>query len=262
MAESSDRKNLAPPLPRPTFREPLPGTWLYLGLTVDPRTLGPKVRRSAERTRVIARCHDLLDGLGVGDRGVLATATVLQTVLIPPLRGVPRFDVVVLARAEDGAGEDGAGLEDGGGPLAAIRAAFEADGVSVTETMTARNVRRFGDTEATQDATFLLNHFTAPDADDAQAVWEDISGWYAGVLGVDNSALLRPVSPAPYALVNYVRLAGAPVPFLRLPIAAEGPPGPWRRTRRGPPVPRRAGRVRRCRVRRRRRWAGTSRRTR
>jgi hypothetical protein len=202
---ASDR--LSPPLPRPAFREPLPGTWLYLGLTVDPRTLGPKVRRSAERTRVIARCHELLDGLGVGDRGGLAAASVLETVLIPPLRGVPRFDVVVLARA-------GAAPEDGAAPLAAVRAAFEADGIPVAQAMTAHNVRRFGDTEAARDATFLLNHFTAPDADAAQAAWEDISGWYAGVLGVDNSTLLRPVPPAPYVLVNYVRLAGAPVPFL------------------------------------------------
>jgi hypothetical protein len=205
MMAESDRETLAPPLPRPAFCEPLPGTWLYLGLTVDPRTLGPKVRRSAERTRVIARCHDLLDGLGVGDRGVLATATVLETVLIPPLHGVPRFDVVVLARVDG---------TDGAGPLAAVRAAFEADSMPVVQAITAHNVRRFGDTEATQDATFLLNHFTAPDADDAQAAWEDISGWYAGVLGVDNSTLLRPAPPAPYALVNYVRLAGAPAPFL------------------------------------------------
>jgi hypothetical protein len=196
---ASDR--LAPPLPRPAFGEPLPGAWLYLGLTVDPRTLGPEVRRSAERTRVIARCHELLDGLDVGD------ATVLETVLIPPLRGVPRFDVVVLARAD-------VAPEDGAGPFAAVRAAFEADGIPVAQVMTAHNVRRFGDTEATEDATFLLNHFTAPDADAAQAAWEDISGWYAGVLGVDNSTLLRPAPPAPYVLVNYVRLAGAPVPFL------------------------------------------------
>lgn len=197
------RKTLPPPLPRPAFREPAPGTWLYLGLSVDPRTLGPRVRRSAERTRVIARCHELIDGLGVGDRGVLATATVLETVLIPPLRGVPRFDVVVLARV-DGDQDD----------VEPVRAAFEADGMPVAQAMTAHNVRRFGDTGATRDATFLLNHFTAPDADEALAAWEDISGWYAGVLGVDNSTLLRPVPPTPYALVNHVRLAGSPAPFL------------------------------------------------
>jgi len=31
---------------------------------------------------------------------------------------------------------------------------------------------------------------------------------------VDNSTLLRPETGAPYALINYVRLTGAPVPFL------------------------------------------------
>jgi hypothetical protein len=202
----SDREALPAPVTRPAFGEPVPGTWLYLGLAVDPRTLGPKVRRSAERARVIARCHALLDGLGVGDRGGLAAATVLETVLIPPLRGVPRFDVVVLVRVDV--------VENAAGRLAAVRAAFEADGMPVVQAMTAYNVRRFGDTERTWDATFLLNHFTAPDPDDAQATWEDISGWYAGVLGVDNSTLLRPEPEAPYALINYVRLAGAPVPFL------------------------------------------------
>jgi hypothetical protein len=202
----SDRDALDPPLPRPTFTEPVPGTWLYLGLSVDPKTLGPRVRRSAERARVIARCHALLDGLDVGDRGHLADATVFETVLIPPISGVPRFDVVVLARVD--------AAQDGAGPLAAVRAAFEADGMPVVQAMTAHNVRRFGDTERTWDATFLLNHFTGPDADDAQAAWEDISGWYAGVLGVDNSTLLRPEPEAPYTLINYVRLAGAPVPFL------------------------------------------------
>jgi hypothetical protein len=197
-----DPEALAPPLPRPAFTAPIPGTWLYLGLAADPRTIGPRVRRSTERARVIARCHALLDEVG----GDLAEATVFETVLIPPIRGVPRFDVVVLARAGVGPGDAGA--------LAAVRAAFEADGVPVVQAMTAHNVRRFGDTERTRDATFLLNHFTAADADTAQAAWEDISGWYAAVLGVDNSTLLRPEPAAPYALVNYVRLPIAPVPFL------------------------------------------------
>ncbi len=201
-----DRGPLAPPLPRPLFTEPIPGPWLYLGLAVDPRTIGPRVRRSRERARVLARCRALLDGSGAGDPDGPAQATVFETVLIPPISGVPRFDVVVLARA--------GGTHDGAAPLAASRASFEADGLPVVQAMTARNVRRFGDTERTRDATFLLNHFTAPDVDDAQAAWEDISGWYAGVLGVDNSTLLRPDTGAPYALINYVRLAGAPVPFL------------------------------------------------
>lgn len=201
-----DRESLAPPLPRPQFTEPVPGPWLYLGLDVDPRTIGPRVRPSAERARVIARCHALLADVGAGDEGGPAQATVLETVLIPPISGVPRLDVVVLARA-------GTAPVDGA-PLAAVRAAFEAEGLPVVQAMTAHNVRRFGDTERTRDAVFLLNHFTAADADAAQAAWEDISGWYTAVLGVDNSTLLRPEPAAPYALVNYVRLPGAPVPFL------------------------------------------------
>ena len=84
----SDREALAPPLPRPSFTEPIPGTWLYLGLAVDPRTIGPRVRHSAERARVIARCHALLDDVGGSDRGGLAGATVFETVLIPPISGI------------------------------------------------------------------------------------------------------------------------------------------------------------------------------
>lgn len=196
---AGDRGALAAPCPRPVFTDPLPGPWLYLGLSVDPRTWGPRVRPSAERTRAIERCRALL-----GRLDGLVDATVLETVLIPPIGGVPRYDVVVLARGGDG----------DGGALAAARTAFADASLPVALAMTARNVRRFGDTARTRAATFLLNHFTAPDPDTAQAVWEDISGWYAGVLGVDNSTLLRPDPGAPYALVNYVRLAGAPVPFL------------------------------------------------
>lgn len=194
---SADRSALPTPLPRPDFEDPIPGTWLYLGLCADLRTLGPRVRRSAERARVIARCRERLDGID----GLVAP-TVLETVLIPPIPGVPRYDVVVLVRAATD------------GPLDAVRAALSEDGLPVVADMTARNVRRFGDTERTRDATFLLNHFTAADPDEAQAGWEDISGWYAGKLGVDNSTLLRPDPGTPYAVINYVRLAGAPVPFL------------------------------------------------
>jgi len=150
----SDRQALDPPFPHPTFTEPIAGTWLSLGLAVDPRTIGPRVRRSAGRARVIARCRALLDGAGAGGSGGPLPATVFETVLIPPISGVPRFDVVVLARA--------GGAHDDAAPLAAVRATFAADGLPVVQAMAARNVRRFGDTERTREATFLLNHFTAP----------------------------------------------------------------------------------------------------
>ena len=217
-----DREALAPPLPRPPFSEPIPGTWLYLGLAADPRTIGPKVRRSAERARVIARCQALLDEVGVGDRSGLASATVLETVLIPPISGVPRLDVVVLARAHVS--------QDDAAPLAAIRAAFEADGLPVARALTARNVRRFGNTEQTRDATFLLNHFTAADADDAQSAWRTSPAGTPACWGwtTPPCCVREPVSP--YALVNYVRLAGAPVPFLLRQLVA---PSYYRQVRAG-----------------------------
>lgn len=191
------REALAARYPRPRFTDPLPQTFLYLGMTVDPPRRAPRVGASPERARVIRRCHELLDAADG-----LTDATVFETALIPPLAGVPRFDVVVLARA--------AGTE----ALATLRAAFEAAELPVARAMTARNERRIGDTDQTRDATFLLNHFTAPDPDAALGAWEDIARWYTAVLGVDNSTLLRPHEDAPYALINYVRLPGAPVPFL------------------------------------------------
>lgn len=80
--------------------------------------------------------------------------------------------------------------------------------------MTAENASRIGDTGDDPSATFLLNHFTAPDPERAQVVWEGLTGWYVNVLGVDNSTLLRPLGEAPYALVNHVRIPGGPLRFL------------------------------------------------
>lgn len=81
--------------------------------------------------------------------------------------------------------------------------------------MVAHNARRIGETADAPGATFLLNHFTAPDAERAVVVWEDLAHWYVDAIGVDNSTLLRPrVGDTAFAMVNQVRLPGGPLRFL------------------------------------------------
>jgi hypothetical protein len=123
-------------------------------------------------------------------------------VLIPPLKGIPRFDVILLLRATTPE------------VLAQLRSSRPWQQANAGFVMTARNTRRIGDTERTRSASFLFNHFTADDPAAAVRVWEELAGWYTAKAGVDNSTLLQPTSQAPYALVNYVRLPHGPTRFL------------------------------------------------
>jgi hypothetical protein len=186
--------------PPPRFTEPTHGEYLYAGWTVDPPRHGPFVRRSARRDRVLDQCRALaLDARAIDG---VADATVFQAVLIPPLEGIPRFDVILLLRATTPE------------VLAQVRSSRPWQQASADFVMTARNTRRIGDTERTRSATFLFNHFTADDAAAAVRVWEELAGWYTAKVGVDNSTLLQPTSEGPYALVNYVRLPDGATRFL------------------------------------------------
>jgi hypothetical protein len=186
--------------PPPPFTEPLHGEYLYAGWSVDPPRRIPIVRPSARRDRVLDRCRALANDAKSID-GV-ADATVFQAVLIPPLEGLPRFDVAVLLRATTPEA------------LAQVRSLRPWQQANADFVMTARNTRRIGDTERTRSATFLFNHFTADDAAGAVRVWEELAGWYTAKAGVDNSTLLQPTSEGPYALVNYVRLPHGATRFL------------------------------------------------
>jgi hypothetical protein len=186
--------------PPPPFTEPLHGEYLYAGWSVDPPRRAPIVRPSARRDRVLDRCRALANDAKSID-GV-ADATVFQAVLIPPLEGLPRFDVAVLLRATTPEA------------LAQVRSLRPWQQANADFVMTARNTRRIGDTERTRSATFLFNHFTADDAAGAVRGWEELAGWYTAKAGVDNSTLLQPTSEGPYALVNYVRLPHGATRFL------------------------------------------------
>ena len=186
--------------PRPSFEEPVPGEYLYAGWTVDPPAHAPVVRSSARRNRVLDQCRALVREAETVD-GV-ADASLFEAVIIPPLDGVPRFDVTLLIRATTSE------------VLAQVRTSGVWQELNPDFVMAARNIRRIGDTERTRSATFLFNHFTADDAAAAVAAWEELAGWYTAKTGVDNSTLLQPTSEAPYAFVNYVRLPHSAARFM------------------------------------------------
>jgi hypothetical protein len=186
--------------PPPRFTEPLHGEYLYAGWTVDPPAHAPIVRPSARRDRVLDQCRALARDARTID-GV-ADATVLQAVLLPPLKDVPRFDITLLLRATTPE------------VLAQVRSLRPWQQASAEFVMTARNTRRIGDTQRTRSATFLFNHFTADDPVAAVRVWEELAGWYTAKVGLDNSTLLQPTSGGPYAFVNYVRLPHGATRFL------------------------------------------------
>lgn len=186
--------------PQAAFAVPLPYGYVYVGMTVDPPGRAPFVRRSAKRDEALDKLKIVAGQLEALDEVV--RATVYRAVLIPPIEGAPRFDVTVLL--ETTSPEEIDGVRSSG--------AFERLGADFV--MGARNTRRIGDTEENMSGTFLFNHFTAEDSEQAMEAWESLTGWYITKTGVDNSTLLQPTSEAPYAFVNYVRLPRGPVRFM------------------------------------------------
>lgn len=183
-----------------TFTEPLPYGYIYAGMKVDPPSHAPFVRRSSERDEALEECKALARQFETLDEVV--KATVYEAVLIPPIEGTPRFDVILLVRTASPEA------------IAAVETSQPYERLDVDFVMAARNTRRIGDTEKTLSGTFLFNHFTAEDPVGAVEAWENLTGWYTSKTGVDNSTLLQPISEAPYAFVNYVRLSRGSVRFL------------------------------------------------
>jgi hypothetical protein len=183
-----------------TLAEPLPYGYLYAGVRIDPPGRAPFVRRSARRDEALKECKFLAGRLKA--LGEVVRATVYRAVLIPPIAGAPRFDVVALVETTSAE------------TVAGVRSSEAFGRLGADFVMAARNARRIGDTEKTLSGTFLFNHFTAEDPEGAVEVWENLTGWYTTKTGVDNSTLLRPIGESPYAFVNYVRLPRGPVRFM------------------------------------------------
>jgi hypothetical protein len=186
--------------PKATFAEPLPYGYIYAGMTVDPPGRAPIVRGSTRRDNALEKLKTVAGQLEAVDEVV--RATVYRAVLIPPIEGAPRFDVVVLV--ETTSPEEISRVQNSE-PYGQLDPDF---------VMAARNTRRIGDTQENMSGTFLFNHFTAEDPEGAVEAWESLTGWYTTKTGVDNSTLLGPIGDAPYAFVNYVRLPRGPVRFM------------------------------------------------
>ena len=181
-----------PEYPKATFAEALPYGYIYVGMMIDPPSHAPFVRRSAKRDDALRECKTVAGQLEA--LGEVVRATVYRAVLIPPIEGMPRFDVVLLVQATS---PEAISEVQSSEPYKRLDADFA---------MSALNAKRIGDTDKSQSGTFLFNHFTAENPEDAVEVWENLTGWYTTKTGVDNSTLLRPIGEAPYAFINYVRL--------------------------------------------------------
>ncbi|MEV0585442.1 hypothetical protein [Nonomuraea sp. NPDC050310] len=185
--------------PEPAFGPPTSSGYLYLGLSVDPPAL-PRAGRSAEREGVVERCRVLAQQLSA--RPDVVRARVFEAVLIPPLKGMPRFDVTMLVETTSP------------DTVEAVRASTPFAEIGASLVVPAVNPVTLGDTEHPSTGFYLFNHFLAPSGDAAVAGWKSVAGWYTDVIGVDNSLPLRPVGEAPFALINYARIPGGPLPFL------------------------------------------------
>lgn len=185
---------------RPSYDEPTSDYFLYAGWSVDPPARLPFVRRSDQRQRAIERCRAFTEA-AERQEGIVA-ATVYEAEMIPPLPGIPRYDILMLirSRTRDGLAQSEARVQD-----------LEPDFV-----MPAQNTRRIGDTDRSQSATFLFNHFVAGRPDVAMEGFDRVAGWFPEKLGVDNTTVLQPVDAASsaYVFVNYVRVPGGARRFL------------------------------------------------
>ena len=200
----------------PMFDPPHPYGYVYIGANVSPPERGPLVRGDRRREEVLAEFTELLPE--VEARTEVVATSLYEAVFMPPLSGAPRYDVVLLITTVSTAAAD---------DLLDSKVYRELGGELV---MVAHNARRIGDTEDGSEATFLFNHFTAPDPERAVVAWEDLAHWYVTAIGVDNSTLLRPRGESAFAMVNQVRLPGGPLRFL---LAQFVRPSFFRRVRGG-----------------------------
>ena len=187
---------------QPPYGEPLSSSFVYAAWSIDPLRVGPFVRASAVRAQQIDKIRGVAPELA--QRADVEGVRVFEASFLPPLPGMPKYDVVMLVRARTGEG------------AADIRDDAQLRGLGPATVFSATNAASFGDTETSgSGVNILLNHFVGPtDRSAAVDTWRQISGWYVAKTGVDNSTLLCAEEDAPYVVVNYVRIPGAVVSFM------------------------------------------------
>lgn len=192
-----------------------------------PRGRIPLVGDSARREALIARLRPLAEALRSAD-GVVAV-TLYRAVLLPAtgatppwlgaeggadadrpetpgafaavIRGV-RFDLALLVTAETVERLP----EVMAAPAYRDLIATLSDGAGEVQEVASRCVRRIDDVDQVRPGgIYIFNHFLAADREAALAIWQQLAGWYAAETGLDNSIVLEPVAPAPYAFVNHAR---------------------------------------------------------
>jgi hypothetical protein len=195
---TADNARLA--APRATFTEPTPYGYLYLGMRIDPPRRLPFVRHSARRNEALQErkrlAHDL-DTLAE-----VVSVTLYQAVVIPPVKGTPKFDVLALVQTTSPE------------TIPTVQATAAYQRMDADFVMTARNVRRIGDVDHPRSGAFLFNHFTAADPDRTLRALEEVFGWFTHTAGVNDAALLQPTGRSPFVFVNHVRLPCSPTRFL------------------------------------------------
>jgi hypothetical protein len=80
----------------PSFLEPLNSTFVYAGWSADPVRVGPFMRRSNDRRRKIDEVRGFAAALA--DQPEIEGVRLFEATFMPPLRGMPKHDVVLLAR--------------------------------------------------------------------------------------------------------------------------------------------------------------------
>lgn len=185
--------------PKARFRDPSLSGYIYVGLSVDPPRV-PLVGKSAQRDDAIEECLSLARRLNTHPEVV--RSRVFESVLMPPLKGLPRCDVLMLVETTSP------------DAIAGVRASARFGDLGAEMVIPARNPSRIGDTENPSDGVYLFNHFLADDGEKATRVWENLTGWYTTKVGVDNSTPLLPVEESRFAFINYARIPGQAIPFL------------------------------------------------
>ncbi|NEE00128.1 hypothetical protein [Phytoactinopolyspora halotolerans] len=186
--------------PAPHFVSPTARGYVYAGYSIDAPAHAPFVRRSPRRMQAVDTLGELQDQLR--DLPEVASTTLFQAVLMPPIPGSPRHDLLMLVQTADVA------------HTRAVSEQIQGTGPPPSMLLHAVNTHRIGDTEADMSGTFLFNHFSGPDAGTATSTWKAVTGWYTSKTGVDNSTLLEVEGESPFAIVNYVRLPGGAPGFL------------------------------------------------
>jgi hypothetical protein len=184
--------------PAPEFLPSHPYGYVYAGYRVAAPRQAPFVRPSRERDAAAANLRATCQELAA--RQDVVSATLFRAVLMPPIPGAPRHDLLLLVRTE--------------GPGSEVLDALANREPEPAVAFAATNTHRIGDTDARAHGTFLFNHFTGSEPGAAASTWKDLTGWYTAKTGVDNSTLLTPEQPAPFAIVNYVRLPRGPLAFM------------------------------------------------